>query len=1176
MKQLFLIFFIAFILQPLLAQDILINEFMSTNASVLQDEDGDYPDWIELYNSGSTTIQLQNYALSDDSTNLNKWLFPQLQLAAGEHLVVFASDKDRSLATDNWETIVTWGDEWRYFPAPTNPPSDWRDIGFDDTNWPVGKSGFGYGDDDDSTIVTPRLSLFIRHTFNIQDASDVAKAFLDVDYDDGFVAYLNGVEIARRNVGIAGGTPPTFDTPANGWREAEIYQGGYPERVATDEILPLLQNGSNVLTLQVHNQSQNSSDLSLIPFLTLAYFQQTPTRGVHPLIQPFLPGLHTNFKISSTGEALFLSDPNGLILDNYSPVTLSSNISYGREGDGNSSLAFFDSPTPGTANPASGFQQILQAPEPTVAAGFYSQPQQVQLTAPAGIIRYTLDGSEPNESSPTYTGTITVSSNTVLRTKAFQPGALPSGTTTSSYFINAQHNLTRISVTSAPENFFDNDSGIYVFGPNADPNFPYFGANFWQDWERPVNIEVFETDGSLAASFGAGAKIFGNYSRGLPQKSLSLFARGKYGNGSFDYPFFEDKPIQEFEAIILRNSGNDWNSTMFRDALLQQLIKDLDIDHQAYRPSVVYLNGNYWGIHNIREKINEHFIANNHDVDPDNVDLLELDGQIIEGNTAQYQQLITFLSTADLTLPANYEQVKRAIDIPSYCQYVLTQFYGTNTDWPGNNLKYWRPRTPDGKWRWILFDLDFSFGLFTPNAPQFNMIEFATEENGPVWPNPPWATLILRRLLTNPEFRQFFINTCSDLLNTTFEPASVVSLINTITGQLQSEMTNHFTRWGGDINSWNDQITDVKVFAGQRPFFMRQNFRNYFGLPGQTAITLDVSTSEAGSVSINSITPETFPWQGIYFDGNPVTLQANANPGYRFVGWSGVALPASDSVSYTPTGNSTIAITAVFEPLAIQNVVINEVNYNSGSTADPEDWVEFYNHSGTDLDLSGWYFSDEDDLQVFPLPAGTILEADSFLVICRDSSMFRSVFPNVENLLGNFSFGLSGGGELIRLFDSSGQIVDSLTYNDVEPWPTAPDGNGPTLSLLNPTLDNALPQSWSASIGLGTPGEQNDVFTGTGQEPLESIQSFQLFQNYPNPFNPKTTIRFTLPSTASIELNIYDISGRRVTTLANGRYQAGEHAVEWNPDQQISSGIYVYRLLMNNQNMGSRKLIFLR
>ncbi len=198
------------------------------------------------------------------------------------------------------------------------------------------------------------------------------------------------------------------------------------------------------------------------------------------------------------------------------------------------------------------------------------------------------------------------------------------------------------------------------------------------------------------------------------------------------------------------------------------------------------------------------------------------------------------------------------------------------------------------------------------------------------------------------------------------------------------------------------------------------------------------------------------------------------------------------------------------------------------------------------------------------------------MVICRDSRLFRAVFPDVSPLYGNFNFGLSGGGELIRLFDSSNQLIDSLTYNDVAPWPTEPDGNGPTLALVNPTLDNSLAASWAASIGFGTPGAQNDVFTGTNEEPIEIINTFQLFQNYPNPFNPKTKIRFTLPVTAEIQLDVYDISGRQVISLAKGKFRSGEHAVEWKPDHQISSGVYIYRLLINNQNMGSRKLIFLR
>ncbi|MGH1366688.1 MAG: CotH kinase family protein [Calditrichia bacterium] len=1159
---------------PLLSQNISINEIVSSNSTTLADEDGDYSDWIELYNSGSQAIQLQGYFLSDDTGNVQKWTFPEYLLDPDDYLLVFASDKDRNVAQNGWETIISWGDNWRYFSPIAEPPSNWREINFDDSSWLEGKSGLGYGDNDDSTTVAPRLSLFIRHTFFLQDASDIGEALLNIDYDDGFVAYLNGTEVARRTMGTPNSPPPAFNETASGLREAEIYQGGYPELVAGSEIVSLLVTGTNVLTVQVHNDNAGSSDLTIIPFLTLGSSQNTGGRGVHPLVSPNIPALHTNFKISSGGETLILSDPSGTIVNQLAPIALPTNISYGRQSDGSNSLFYFDSPTPGASNNTTGFQQILQSPTANLAAGFYSQPQQLELNAASGTIRYTTNGSKPTSSSPVYSVPLTINSTSNIRARAFQPGSIPSETITHSYFINQQHDLATISISFPPASFFNTDSGIYVLGNNYDPNFPFFGANFWEDWEREVHLELFEENGNLAMSLGAGAKIFGGWSRGNPQKSLSLFARNVYGANSFDYQLFEEKPIVEFESFILRNAGNDWNTSMFRDALTHQLIREANVDYLAYRPAAVYLNGDYWGIHNIREKINEHFLANNHDVDADEVDLLEFDAQVIEGSNSHYLQMLNFIQTQDLNVPANYEQVQRWIDIDSYCTYKISQLYVANQDWPGSNIKYWRPRSEDGRWRWILFDTDFGYGLFLPNAQQANMIAFATEVNGPEWPNPPWSTLLLRRLLTSNEFKVTLLNKCADMLNQNFLPANVISVINSITATLQSEMPIHFARWGGSISNWNNNIAEIKIFASQRPFFMRQNFENYFSLSGQSTITLNASPQIAGSVQINSVQPNSESWQGIYFNGNPVTLKAIPNPGYQFSGWIGASLPASDSVTYVPT--SDVTITAQFALVDSFDIVINEINYNSSAAVNPEDWVEFYNNSNRTADISNWYFSDEEDTQIFPFPNGTILQQDSFLVICRDTSLFQATFPNATNVLGNFSFGLSGGGELVRLFDASGQLVDSLTYNDVAPWPTEADGNGPTLSLINPNLDNALAQNWRASMNFGTPGMQNDVFTGIDDvDPIE-INSFQLQQNYPNPFNPQTTIQFRLPTPASIELTVYDLTGRRVDVVAAGQYSSGVHNVVWNPQKNIASGIYFYRLTANNSDIGTRKLILMR
>jgi hypothetical protein len=187
---------------------------MSSNSATIQDKDGDYSDWIELFNPGTSPIDMTGYGLSDRESNPFKWVFPPCILNPGEYKLVFASGKDRTDVPTLWETVINQGDDWRYFVGVSEPPKDWKSLEFDDTVWSSGPSGFGFGDNDDATIIPQTISLFIRTLFDVDDSVNIAHALLHIDCDDGFVAYINGTEIARYNIGGEIGVPPAYDTPA--------------------------------------------------------------------------------------------------------------------------------------------------------------------------------------------------------------------------------------------------------------------------------------------------------------------------------------------------------------------------------------------------------------------------------------------------------------------------------------------------------------------------------------------------------------------------------------------------------------------------------------------------------------------------------------------------------------------------------------------------------------------------------------------------------------------------------------------------------------------------------------------------------------------------------------------------------------------------------------------------
>jgi len=1085
-------------------------------------------------------------------------------------------------------------------------------------------------------------------------------------------------------------------------------------------------------------------------------------------------GLHTNFKLNSEREAIGLSGVDSVLIDSISYQFQKNDISFGRSTVDSTKWGYFPNPTPGAINDLVFFAELTLDPTFSIVGGFYSGNQQITLSSPdSGTkIYYTLDGIIPNERSPLYSSPINISSTTVVRARAFAVGKVPGTIITHSYFIDEPINLPVISLVTDPANFFDDQIGIYVIGTNGIPGYcTSIPMNLIQDWERPVNVELFEINAEVGLNQQAGVKIFGGCSRHrYPQKSLAFYARGKYGKGSFNYQIFPDKQIEQFESFILRASADDQPFTMFRDALAQMSIKDvLDIDYQAYRPVAVYVNGAYWGLHNLREKINEHYAAGNYELDPAKIDVIKRnsywDWCVIAGSNKHYNAMMDFIQANDMSLPQNYEYVKTQMDVNNYIDYQITQIYLAGDDWPGNNIKYWHSNTVQyNKWRWILYDLDWTF-----IDPTRNILKRATATDGPKWPNPPWSTLLFRKLLQNDAFKNEFIQRYAYYLNTFFQPARLHHLIDSLQNQIAPEIPGHIQKWGGQIvpeperwikptfNSvakWEQNVQIMHTFTDARPPNAIQNMLDFFGLQGMVDLDISVETPGTGEVEIFS-RKITERFIGDFFADIPFKITAKPAPGFHFLHWkvagliseptvfvekgatwkyndSGIDLgqdwinPTYDHSSWAtgkaelgygdgdettvvgygpdsnhkypttyfrryfvltdiaqieglklelvrddgaviylngqevvrsnmPAGNifyttfandyvsdtaesnflqfkinknlleigpnllaveihqanesssdlsfnlvltgltsssggestllaeelsldltEDLKLTAYFEVdslISTPAIVLNEINYNSATDFDVEDWVEIYNAEQTAIDLSGWLFKDSNDSNVLVIPAQTQIAADSFLVLCRDSSAFQVKFPEVKNYLGNFSFGLANSGELIRLFNQQNQLIDSVRYDDQPPWPVEADGFGPTLELKKPDFDNSLAENWIASNDHGTPGAINSLITQTTLVQTDLYpHKFSLKQNYPNPFNPKTRISYTIPKASQVTLEVYDIRGRSVAKLIDSHQTAGQHKVYFQA-KKLASGIYLYRLQAGKQVVVRRMLL---
>ena len=1159
---------------------VIINEVCASNSSIFKDTDGEFGDWIELLNTDSVPVNLENYCLSDDRDNLAKWCFPEYLLSPGDHFIVFATGKDVTSFPQYWHTIIDMGDTWKYILPDENTDPDWRNTGFDDSSWQSGPGGIGYEDGDDATVIPATVSVFMRRRFEIEDLSRVSHCVLHIDYDDAFVAYLNGREVARSGIY---GNPPAFDRTASTGREATIYTGGEPGRYDVLNPSGLLLQGENILAIQVHNISQNSSDLSAIPFLSLQTSQKPPDPPTEILN---LSGtyFHSNFKLDADGDSLYIKNPEGILTDSLHLPTMGTDHAYGRKENEHNEWVVFEIPTPGGPNNTSYFSGYVES-EPVflTQGGRFAEPFSLTITTtdPGDSIYYTLDGSEPDQYSFRYHNAIRISSDTIIRARIIRDGFVPGRIVTNTYFKGSDNHLPVVCITTDPDNLWDHYTGIYAFGPDAQDDFPYFDANFWQDWEMPAHVEHYNENGDPAFSIDAGIKIYGGWTRGLPQKSMTVFARGIHGAKKIDYRLFNNRSENEFESFVIRNSGNDWfgeeweTGTMFRDILMTRLTRNMDIEYMASTQSIVYINGKYWGIHNIREKISEHFIASNKGADPDKIDLLESNQIVLRGDDDHYANLISFLNSNNIRLEENYSFVKSQIDIQNFINYQVAQIYYDNRDWPGNNIKYWRPATPKGKWRWIIYDTDFGFGLWNPNDYNRNTLLFATESNGPHHPNPPWSTYLLRTLLLNQEFRQMFINSFADQINTSFISDSVIYLINMLKDNIDEEMYNHVERWGGSYQNWTYQTTELKNFARLRPGTMQNYIKNTFGLESSQELTIDVSDESVGSVKLNTIFITDFPWKGIYFEGNPVEMIAISKPGYRFTGWTGDFVSDDPQINIDLTTGMTIV--ANFEP-DLENkrnpVLINEICYNQDPEADCEDWIELFNNSNTFVDISGWILKDSDDSHSYEIKSGILLSPHSYYVICRNRNAFEKIYPGVDNYDGDFNYGFSSNGEVIRLYNSDGELVDSVRYGVTSPWPLIPGNSGHTLALHDPDSDNVLPESWDLSIyQLGTPGGNNSFALNINQKSIK-IQKDVLFQNSPNPFAFETRIVFYSVRTQPVRVSVYDLYGRLIEDIAHCDLEAGYHEFNWVPVTR-DEGMLILRL-ETPRKIHTRKMIISR
>jgi hypothetical protein len=803
--------------------------------------------------------------------------------------------------------------------------------------------------------------------------------------------------------------------------------------------------------------------------------------------------VHTSFELSSEGEEVLLTPPSGITCDRVDFGRIPIGCSFGRRPDAPEVWAWFDQTTPGRANDAAIFMGFRDEVRALPAAGFHAGPIEVALTnsLAESVIRFTWGGEDPMPESELYSGPMRVERTAVLKARTFVDGRAASPIVTATYLIGKPFSFPVVSLTTRPEHLWDPELGIYTPGRNANESQRI--ANYWHDWERPVHVEFFEPDGKRGFSVDAGLRIFGWASRANPQKSFAIMLRGRYGAPELSYRLFPDQDVPVFTSFVLRAGGGDAGATgvFFRDPFASSLLKGRQVDVQAFRPAIVYLNGEYWGIQDLREKMNEDYLASHHGIDAGDVDMISrywrrTEPVVIEGDDTAYRALEEFLLNADLIAPSTYDHLRSVFDLENFLDYSASQIYFANYDWPGNNSKVWRERGPEARWRWLMFDLDYTFSSDPAlNNAAHDTLTHATQAAGSGWPNPPWTTLLTRSFLEVPAIRDRFINRLADLLNEDFLPETVLAQLERFKALFEPEIVSHIDRWAGtgnvipSLSTWENNLGSIREFARERPGHLRQHVQNFFGLPGTATVWVNLDPPGAGRVKLNSILIDGPDWTGTYFMGVPISLDVLPAPGYRFSSWEDLPEPnfASQPRLLIPI-IGTLDLTARFipDPAAVNSIVINEINYHAPAAEDPGDWVELHNAYAVPVDISGWVLKDREEAHAFVIPHGTILEPAAFLVLCSRLEAFKRRFPAVAPVFGDLRFNFGNDSDRVRLFDSRKNLVDEVEYGDLPPWPRAPDGGKATLALVNRTLDNSLPSSWKpSSDDYGTPGSPNRV-----------------------------------------------------------------------------------------------------
>lgn len=914
---------------------LVINEGSNRNYSTLADENGEYPDWIELYNTGVDTVNLFNYALSDNPSQPAKWRFPSIKLAPGGFLPVFCSGKDRKpvsgfvtvFSTNDFTPVAGWNNHAFQLPFYWDGVSDIL----------VNTCSYNASQYTSNAVFRQTETPFYASLFTFQDGSNAScSAAYGTRVKQRPNMKLNGIQIGT---GQLQNSPTDYPAPYGNW----YWSARHQMLIQASELRAAGLSAGNIDRLAFDVVTTDAStwyDFFEIQ-LRLVSLSEVPLTFQTSDINQYQ---HTSFKIAEGGEMVMLYSPELTYLNSLYVDCDDLDLSTGRFPDGAAGTQLLWPATPmASNNNASTYSEYLQEPVFSAVSGFYNTLLPVYITNPnaaPAVVHYTTDGSDVSLQSPQYTGNpIIISQSTVLKAKAFAEGILPGKTAVSTYLFGVSHQTPILSVVTDEANLYG-PTGIF--------------DQWWVDWEKAAYVEFFDTAQNLIFSQRAGMQMDGGWggARSHPQHSFRVeLDDGVLGEGPVHYPLISAIPERSlYGKFYLRNGSNQYLILPYKEACQTAMMgKGTHNYYAAWEPVSVYINGSYFGLYDLREKMDTEYFEVWDGADDDQIHILSQSAwyggvlRAVTGSVEAFDNDFQAFALLDPSASNYWEAASQYFDLDWYTDYIIGESWMGNTDWPWNNIKIVRSDKTNNSWRFCLMDMELAL---LPNAwtdCYADHIHYMLNYD----PANKFIN-IWQRSLQNERFKHYFINRFADLMNTEYRIDHLLETENEMYDKMVAEMPNEFARWG-DPNHVPEQMAafaaNHDVFQQQlslRSTQVRNHLQQHFLLSNQVDVTLEVKPEGAGQIRISTVTPEVYPWQGIYFNGVPVRIEAMAFGSNAFKNW-------------TPNGLIADTLNTVFEGLLQADAVVFEANFES---------VTGLPQSETKMPF----------VQIFPNPASTYLE----------------------------------------------------------------------------------------------------------------------------------------------------------------------------------------------------------